>query len=694
MTAPIPPAVFNPKTNILELNDGVNKKSFQLAFLGTDGQPLKDSDVRIKALTSDQKEKIELLFKELLMDGANKSASEALLKSNCKFTVKKTSTGIALNKEEEGKYSADKVKITPYIIKSSVTSDFSEIFKSIALTAATPKPVTPPATHDADKKEAAAQHTPPPPPAKEADKKEKAATNPPANSSATANEADQQHVASKPAVPDESVPSAPISPVPVLSTQPSDSASKVESPTPPPIPPKQIKAQVLTHGAPADWKTRWKENFKHGWEWFVAQLARLFSCCVPLFSCFSPPAVQKKDDEHADFLVRDISFKKWTALLQDAQPNPPNDQKYFCIDTNTNYSKIRVMSEKEIKEYAGDPKFNKLPVDSVRQITQLLLEKAALGDELNGDQYTKYVDRLTTQIATLEKLEKPAVKSKPLIPNNKDVTKKGIQQQMAAMLKEPDAQRAVKGMKSAMTTGAKEFQTAINDKQINGFIQTRFSEAFSDYQKEVTNSQNDKRPAPKYEDNFKKDAHRGTNYKRKDKINNIEDKNPIIRSIQDDQETAIEKQAVPLRELTQGSAQDKRWEIPLQIVVNQRILTDTLGSLMASIDSNLAKTKWTGANGREYTLAAIEPREGLPLINIEVHRDPTSKEITHIEVTVKAALDIAHKQTNTPNGYVNLEDIVQIVKPEALTDEISFTMRLDKDGSPIIEKLKTDIQIH
>lgn len=181
---------------------------------------------------------------------------------------------------------------------------------------------------------------------------------------------------------------------------------------------------------------------------------------------------------------------------------------------------------------------------------------------------------------------------------------------------------------------------------------------------------------------FKNDINRGITFYRIDKFLKIKDKSAQPHP-QHDPDAQFMKGVRLLHELTTNE-NEKDWEIAIQMVANQTSLNILFDSIIMNLNVNAFPDIWMDPENQEKFALKSAFSEHLPAITLEVVRNRRG-EIERVDVKIKGYIDIL--EYKLPSKKQN------VLFPQAIEGELSYSMKLGKDQHPIISDFTSQIKI-
>jgi hypothetical protein len=186
----------------------------------------------------------------------------------------------------------------------------------------------------------------------------------------------------------------------------------------------------------------------------------------------------------------------------------------------------------------------------------------------------------------------------------------------------------------------------------------------------------------RYVDQFSRDMIGRVSFQRKDEAAGIDDHTPQPPLELSTQER-VESGAHLIEELLTQEG-DERWKHALQLAATQTSLNAIFDPIMTLLNTKFISEMWKDPeDGKSYYLRAVFG-EQLPSITLEVVRNPATRQIEKVKVSIAGNLDM--------RKFSDKNEQKEVVASNAVKGKISYSITLDKDNRPVVSDVQTDIE--
>lgn len=192
-----------------------------------------------------------------------------------------------------------------------------------------------------------------------------------------------------------------------------------------------------------------------------------------------------------------------------------------------------------------------------------------------------------------------------------------------------------------------------------------------------------------YVNQFSKDIPRANTFKRSDPILQIKDPSPFPSkstrdlSLDEERNRKLSEADSAINQLIIEGDQD--WQAPLQLAVTQSSLNQAFASAKVQLAQDGVDVTWKDLeNDKDYYLITGLSDE-LPPAEIEIIRNPETKQIDRVNVSVQGSL-------NFYKGADSSDENKQIVLKDAVRASLSYTIELNKERLPVISDFKCNLE--
>lgn len=185
-----------------------------------------------------------------------------------------------------------------------------------------------------------------------------------------------------------------------------------------------------------------------------------------------------------------------------------------------------------------------------------------------------------------------------------------------------------------------------------------------------------------YMDEFERDINNGARFLRKDPALKIDDTVPLPL-IQTDPKQRVQKASFYLQELLK-KPDDQRWATILQIAATHATFITAFRYPLSIFNIDASKFQWQ-SKGKYYSIKSVFSKLYAPNV-LEVIRSPQTGIIEKVNVTIKGSMDIVRSSLS-----VN-EETVKIILPDALKEELQFSIIFAENKQPAIQDLLSRIE--
>ncbi len=323
--------------------------------------------------------------------------------------------------------------------------------------------------------------------------------------------------------------------------------------------------------------------------------------------------------------------------------------------------------------------FSPPPLTAERRVEIL---QTTLGDKyeeeinnLKDDNISAYIDRIHRLTTLIPKSEELFVNKEKLEAELAKV--KGELKAYVADIQNNKNSLKFDAQNAANLTKLNKFilddaHTKKNNEEVEGSIKSMFGRALAKYDMAGEETE------------FETDFKRQSTFKITDKVRDVTDKGPIpdttvITTTQDGKEFNEQRAAIAKKELADVTdlGNNQKWTRVLETAPTQTSLRAAFSNQIGTINADLGLNVKFSQN--ECLKAEISGNQ--PTVELEIIRGE-DKAIQEVKVRVKGSLDIV-KFDQTKEGST-------VFKKDAITAELSYSIKLDKDGEPIISGLKLE----